>query len=197
MLLWRRVALPVVLGGLGLAWAAAHALVHDLVAPPTATHHGHADPLEAYAAYLPTSLALCIALATALAAGLALGKRWSGLSGPAIWFFGLVPVLGFAADALIGMPPHGSLSGAAMVELVPVVVIGLLVQLPLALSAAGLGGAILLLAERLAWAISSSSPTIDCAPKGAGPHPPRADRLPRLLLPGSAHSRAPPAPAAA
>ncbi|HXV35238.1 MAG TPA: hypothetical protein VD769_14625 [Gaiellaceae bacterium] len=197
MLLWRRVALPVLLGGLGLAWAAVHALVHDLVARPAAMHHGHGGSVEAYAAYLPTSLALCVALATALAAGLALGRRWSGLSGPAIWFFGFVPVLGLAADTLIGLPAHGPLSGAAAAELVPVVLLGLLVQIPLALSAAGLGGAILLLAERLAWAIRSSAPPIGCADGSAGPRPRRADRLPGLLLPGSAHSRAPPVPAAA
>jgi hypothetical protein len=192
---WRRLALPIVLSVAGLAWAAAHALVHDLVSSPAGAHGGHGGAVERYAAYLPTSLALCLALATALAAGLALGRRWTGLSGPAIWLFGLVPVLGFAADALIGLPEHGSVSGTAVVELVPVVLVGLLVQIPFALTAVGLGGAILLLAERLAWLLASS-PRMEPSGRSGGFRPAPADALPGLLLTGSDRSRAPPAPAA-
>lgn len=195
MRLVRRLALPLVLSILGLAWTAAHALVHNLVTRPAGGHGGHGDALGTYAAYLPTSLALCLALATALAAGLALGRRWSGLTGPSIWLFGFVPVLGFAADALIGLPEHGSLSGTAVVELVPVVLVGLLVQIPFALTAVGLGAAILLLAERLAWLLASSLRTEPSGRLGAF-RPAPADGLPGLLLSGSDRSRAPPAPAA-
>jgi hypothetical protein len=195
MRLWRRLALPIVLSVGGLAWAAAHALVHDLVTSPAGGHGDHGGALERYAAYLPTSLALCLALATALAAGLSLGRRWTGLSGPATWLFGFVPVLGFAADALIGQPEHGSVSGTAVVELVPVVLIGLLVQIPFALTAVGLGAAILLLAERLAWLLASSLRT-EPSGRSGGFRPAPTDGLPGLLLTGSDRSRAPPAPAA-
>lgn len=195
MRLWRRLALPIVLSMFGLAWAAAHALVHDLVSSPAGSHGGHGGAVERYAAYLPTSLALCLALATALAAGLALGRRWTGLSGPAIWLFGLVPVLGFAADALIGLPNHGSMSGTALVELVPVILVGLLVQIPFALSAVGLGAGLLLLAERLAWLLASTRGT-DRPARTAGLRPARAHSFPGLLLAGSDRSRAPPSPAA-
>ena len=189
MLLWRRVALPLVLSVFGLLWAAAHALVHDVVSPGAQAHGaGHAGTLETYAGYLPTSLALCLVLATAIAAGVTLGKRWTGLSGRALWLFGLVPVLGFTADALL--PAHGSPS--ALVELVPVVVIGLLVQLPFAVTAVGLGSTILLLAERLAWALSASVG----ASRAAGLASTVAvatDRVPTPLLAGVDRSRAPPA----
>jgi hypothetical protein len=193
MLLWRRVALPLLLSVFGLLWAAAHALMHDLVAPAAAQHGaGHAGTLETYARYLPTSLALCLVLATAIATGVALGRRWTGVSGPALWLFGLVPVLGFAADSLIGLPAHGSLTGAAAIELVPVVVIGLLVQLPFAVTAVGLGSTILLLAERLACALCATTD----AGRAAGPAGTlraAVDRIPASVLAGVDRSRAPPA----
>jgi hypothetical protein len=191
MLLLRRAALPLLLGAFGLLWAAAHALMHDLVAPSAGAHGaGHAGTLEAYAGYLPTSLALCLVLATAIATGLAVGKRWTGVSGPALWLFGLVPVLGFVADSLAG-PPHGSITGAA-IELLPVVVIGLLLQLPFALGAVGLGSTILLLAERLARAFGASV----AASRAPGPAATVAlgyDRIPTPVLAGVDRSRAPPA----
>jgi hypothetical protein len=190
MVVWRRVALPLLLSVFGLLWAAAHALVHDVVSPGAQAHGaGHAGTLETYAGYLPTSLALCLVLATAIAAGVALGKRWTGVSGRALWLFGLVPVLGFAADALL---PTGSPSGAGLVELVPVVVIGLLVQLPFAVTAVGLGSTILLLAERLAWALSASvgasraTGLASTVTVGSG-------RIPTRVLAGVDRSRAPPA----
>ena len=191
MVLWRRVALPLLLSVFGLLWAAAHALVHDAVSPGVQAHGaGHAGTLETYAGYLPTSLVLCLVLATAIAAGVTLGKRWTGVSGRALWLFGLVPVLGFVAAALL--PTHGSPSGAALVELVPVVVIGLLVQLPFAVTAVGLGSTILLLAERLAWALSASvgaSPATGLACTVAV----GSDRIPTPVLAGVDRSRAPPA----
>lgn len=152
MLLWRRVAVPAFLGLLGLIWLAAHALAHDVVAQPSASGHAAHEPaLERYTAYLPTSLALCLTLAIAIATGLALGKRWTGSSGRSIWLFGIVPVLGFAADTLIELPAHGRTAAAA--ELLPVLLVGLLVQIPLALVAIALAVKILWLVERLAWAL--------------------------------------------
>lgn len=193
MLLRRRAALPLLLGVFGLLWAATHALVHDFVAPAAGQHGGgHAATLETYAGYLPTSFALCLVLAVTVAAGMAFGRRWTGVSGPALWLFGVVPVLGFAADSLVGLATHGSLSGAATVELVPVVVIGLLVQLPLAVTAVGLGGTVLLLAERLARAFSASAGS-SRATGLAGTVAVGTGRIPAPVLAGAAHSRAPPA----
>jgi hypothetical protein len=164
--------------------------MHDLVSP--AGHgSGHTGTLETYAGYLPTSLALCLALATAIAAGVVLGKRWTALSAPALWLFGLVPVLGFLADSLLGPPEHSPFSGAALVELVPVVVIGLLVQLPFAVTAVGLGSTLLLLAERLAGllgaAVGAGRPVGLAAALAL-----RADRIPAPVLAGVERSRAPP-----
>jgi hypothetical protein len=191
MLLLRRAALPLLLSVFGLLWAAAHALLHDLVSPGAGAHGaGHARTLETYAGYLPTSLALCLVLATAIATGLALGKRWTGVSGPALWLFGLVPVLGFAADSLVG-PPHSSLSGAA-IELLPVVVIGVLFQLPFAVTAVGLGSTILLLAERLARAFGASV-AARRLPGLVGTVAAGFDRIPTPALAGVDRSRAPPA----
>ena len=193
MLLWRRVALPLLLSVFGLLWAAAHALVHDVVSPGAQAHGGdHAGTLATYAGYLPTSLALCLVLATTIAAGVAFGKRWTPVSGPTLWLFGLVPVLGFLADSLVGLPTHGSFSGAALVELVPVVVIGLLVQIPFAITAVGLGGTILALAERLAWTLDASR-SVGRAVGPATAVVVGSDRVPASVLAGIERSRAPPA----
>ena len=193
MLLWRRVALPLLLSVFGVLWAAAHALVHGLVSPGAQAHGaGHAGMLETYAGYLPVSLALCLALATTIAAGVALGKRWTAVSGPTLWLFGLVPVLGFAADFVVGPSTHGSSSGASLVELGPVIVIALLVQIPFAVTAVGLGSTILLLAERLAWAFGASAAA--GRPAGwAGAALVGTDRIPAPVFAGVDRSRAPPA----
>jgi hypothetical protein len=191
MLLWRRVAVPAFLGVLGLTWLAAHALAHEVVSAPAATEHGaHPPTLETYVAYLPTSLALCLTLAAAIATGLALGRRWTGRSGRSIWLFGLVPVLGFAGDTLVELVTHGPTTAAAA-QLVPVLLVGLLVQIPFALVAVGLAGKILWLVERLAWALRDAvivgRPFELTAPTRASV----ADRR-ALQLAGSARSRAPP-----
>ena len=195
-MLRRRMALPAIVGLLGLVWAGAHALAHDVVAQPAAAGHGAAHgTVESYFAFLPTSLALCLALALALAAGAALGRRWTGSPGRSVWLFGIVPVLGFALDTLIELPAHDpTLTGTVVVafELVPVVLIGLLVQIPFALVAVGLATRLLWLAEGLAWAL--------CGPLEASanrtPGMPAwvwNTRAPALLIAGSSRSRAPPA----
>ncbi len=191
MLTWRRLALPLLLTLFGLLWAAAHALVHDAVSQPAAPHGGHDGAAQTYAAYLPTSLALCLVLATALATGVALGRRWTPVSGSALWLFGLVPVLGLTADSLIGLPAGDALSGVAVAELVPLVAIGLLVQIPFAVTAVGLGSTILLLAERLAWALRDAAGPVRPA-ASAGALLGAAERAPTLALAGVDRSRAPP-----
>lgn len=185
-MLRRRLALPALLGLLGLIWAGAHALAYD-----------GGQGVDGYLAYAPTSFALCLALALALAVASALGKRWSGSPWRSLWLFGVVPVLGFALDTLIELPGgEASLSGAAIVaaELLPVVAVGLLIQIPVALVAVGLASRILWLVEGLAWA--------HFAPRGSARRRAagwiawaRSPRPPVLHLAGIAHSRAPPAPA--
>lgn len=152
MLRWRRLALPSFLAVFGLIWVAAHALAHDVAATPTPAGHaaGHHGTVESYVAYLPTSLALCLTLAAAIATGAAIGKRWAGRSGRSLWLFGVVPVLGFAVDTLAELARHGWTATAAT-QLVPVFLIGLLIQIPFALVAVGLAGSVLWLVEQLAF----------------------------------------------
>jgi hypothetical protein len=188
---WRRVALPAFLLVLGLIWAAAHALAHDVATQPAAGHHGAgARGVESYLAYLPTSLALCLALAAAIATGAALGRRWAGRSGRSVWLFGLAPVLGFAADTLVELPSHGSTATTAA-QLVPVFLIGLLVQIPFALVAVGLAGRILWLVEQLAFTLreagSAARPEATTSLAWADTEAARG-----LLLVGGRRSRAPP-----
>lgn len=191
MLRWRRLALPAFLGVLGLVWVAAHALAHDVAMQSPGSHGaGHGRGLDSYLAYLPTSVALCLALAAAVATGAALGRRWAGMSGRSIWLFGFVPVLGFAADTLVELSAHGA-TATALSELVPVFLIGLLVQIPFALVAVGLAGRILWLAERLAWplheAIRLGRPAGATSLAWADTANARA-----LLIPGATRSRGPP-----
>jgi hypothetical protein len=107
----------------------------------------------AYLSYLPTSLVLCLALALPLAAGAAVGGRWRGMSIRSLWLFGLVPVFGFVGHSA---EPFVVGDGAAMQlgALVPVALVGLLVQIPFALVAVGLARRILWLAEGLARALA-------------------------------------------
>jgi hypothetical protein len=192
----RRFAFPAVLGALGLIWAGAHAVAHDVVTQPTAgSHHvvGH-GPVERYLAFLPTSLALCLALALAVVAGARLGRRWTG-RGPSLWLFGAVPLLGFAADTLIELPVegHATWSGTAVLalELTPALLVGLLVQIPFALAALGLATGILRLAEGVARALCAPrAPTVRAI---AGPAALALEARPGDLgLAGSHRSRAPP-----
>ena len=157
MLRWRRVAPPAFLGVLGLIWAAAHALLHHVGSHHPDDRHGagHGNALESYVAYLPTSLALCLALATAIAAAVAVGNQWAGRLGVSVWLFGVVPVLGFAGHTLAERGSYEPAAGmtAALAE---VFLIGLLVQVPIALVAAGLPGGIVWIAVRLASTFSGS-----------------------------------------
>jgi hypothetical protein len=111
---------------------------------------GMPEPLlDRYLSYLTTSVALCLALALPLAAGAAAGKRWKGASLRSLWLFGLIPVLGFIGHtATEPLFSPGAAGGVA--SLLPVALVGLLVQIPFALVAVGLARRLLWLAERLA-----------------------------------------------
>ena len=187
----RRLVVPCVLALSGFGWAGAHAVAHRAVM----TDEDMAAPggVAAYLSYLPTSLVLCLALALPLAAGAAVGGRWRGTSIRSLWLFGLVPVFGFvghsAEPLLVGDGTFAQLAG-----LVPVALVGLLIQIPFALVAVGLARRLLWLAEGLARAL-------------AGPRTPSRAREPEsrlrarsrgtlaFCLDHSASERGPPSPA--
>lgn len=153
--------------------------------------------LQGYVSYLPTSVALCLALALALAAAAAVGLRWRSASGRSLWMFGVVPVLGFTSHALVEPLTAGSanvastLSSGAM--LAPVVLVGLLIQVPFALVAFALASGILRLAEGIARALAAPAPSLG----GREPEryePVRTGRAPAFRLERAHSQRAPPSP---
>lgn len=186
----RRIVVPVLLGLSGLGWAAAHAIAHRLVMPEPGMPPGG---FQSYLGYLPTSLALCLALAFPLAAGAALGKRWRGTSGRALWLFGLVPVLGFAGHALGEPLLSGSGSPAQAAHLAPVILVGLLFQVPFALAAVGVARGILRVARSLASTLVGQAATSRRREPTSYPRP-RAERRPSFRLDLARSPRAPPSP---
>lgn len=130
--------------------------------------------VQAYMSYLPTSLVLCLALALPLAAGAAVGKRWRGASITSLWLFGLVPVLGFVGHALAEPLFQGDGGVSRLYDLTPVVLVGLLIQIPFALVAVGLAHRVLWLAESLARALTRPRST-------AGRREPESFGRPRAL----------------
>lgn len=176
--------MPVLLALSGLGWAAAHAVAHHTV---MAGGSMPASGPSAYLGYLPTSLALCFALALPLAAGTVLGRRWKRTSARSLWLFGLVPVLGFVGHALV--QPVGGTGPAT--SLVPVVLVGLAVQIPFALAAVGLARRVLWLAESVAHMLIRPSEARSPRPAERYPRP-RASRVPRLRLDPAHGQRGPP-----
>jgi len=168
-----RLVVPVLLALAGLGWAAAHAFAHDLGMPETGMRG--APEMQGYASYLPTSLALCLALALPLAAGATLGKRWKGTSARTLWFFGVVPVLGFLGHTLGEPLILGSGTSSGLAEIGPMALVGLLVQIPFALVAVGLAHRVLWLAEGLARALAGPRSKLSAREpeRPAHPHPAR------------------------
>ena len=87
----------------GLAWAAAHWVVHRTT--QAGGHGSGSHGAQAAAApdlgYLSTSLALCLSLALVLAAGASLGARGRTRLGRSLWLFGVVPVLGLLGEVVV------------------------------------------------------------------------------------------------
>ncbi len=187
-----RLAVPCLLALSGLGWAGAHAVAHRAVMSDDAMAP---TGVAAYLSYLPTSLVLCLALALPLAAGAAVGGRWRGTSIRSFWLFGLVPIFGFvghsAEPLLLGDGSVAQLGG-----IVPVALVGLLIQIPFALVAVGLARRILWLAEGLARALAgpytaSSVPEPEARPRAYSFVPPA------FSLDHSATERGPPSPVVA
>ncbi|MGH3115341.1 MAG: hypothetical protein ACRDOP_17920 [Gaiellaceae bacterium] len=189
----RRLIVPLLLALSGLGWAAAHAVAHQSVMPGEAKLRESA--FQGYVSYLPTSLALCLALALALAAAAAVGLRWQRASGRSLWMFGVVPVLGFAGHALAEPLTAGSASLASTlsrgVMLAPVVLVGLLVQVPFALVAVAFASGILRLAENVARALAPSAASVGCR-EPERYEPPRAVPARAFRLDRAHGQRAPP-----
>lgn len=125
---------------LAVAWFSAHALAYELV---PAREHGHG-----YLAQAPLFLTLSAAtIAVALAARVA-GRRGRPLPR---WIAGAVPLLGFAVQEHL---ERGLASGAVpwATALEPVFLLGLLLQLPFALAALLVAGALAALADAVAVA---------------------------------------------
>lgn len=190
----RRLLAPLLLALSGLGWAAAHALAHQSVMPGAQVRE---SVLHGYPSYLPTSFALCLALALALAAAAALGLRWRPASGRSLWMFGFVPVLGFVGHGLAEQLVSGSATVASTVShsatLAPVVLVGLLVQLPFALVAVTLASGILRLAEGVARFLAAPA----SSPGRRQPQrhePARTVRVPVFRLGPANGPRAPPSP---
>lgn len=186
--------MPLLLALSGLGWAAAHALAHQTVMPGVAPER---SGLGAYLGYLPTSLALCLALALPLAAGAALDRRWRRTSGRSLWMFGVVPVLGFVGHALVEPLAAGTatltstLAGSG--RLAPVALVGLLVQIPFALVVIGFASGVLRVAEDLARLLVP--PAVSLGGREPEGHPrPRAERAPAFRLDRAHGQRAPPSP---
>jgi hypothetical protein len=192
--------MPLLLCLLGLLWAGAHALLPGVLLERQGAHghhqHHHAagaqDALGAYAAYAPTSFALCLVLAVGIALATVVARRRVGASAASLWLFGLVPVVGFAGHALAALPAHGAPATAAL-ELVPAFALALLVQLPFALVAVGIGRGLLLLAESLAWALAGPAPEAAAAARTFSAA--LVEVATARQLPGRRLARGPPAPA--
>ena len=175
----------------GIAWAGVHLVAHratELAGPSGGHAHVHG---AGQAAYLPTSLSLCLSLALVLAAATSVYPRWRTTSASSLWLFTAVPLLGLFAGAVVDS--GGSLSGLEthVVELLPVAGLVLVVQIGVAVAAVRVARGLLDIVAGTVHAL-------------VGPRPPRpapihgssvladADRVPaaRLALGGS--PRAPP-----
>jgi hypothetical protein len=152
----RRIAIATLITLGGAAWAVMHWATHRAVAGDgIAVPHDAHDPHTAAAGtgYLSTSLSLCLALALVLAATAALQTRSRADRARSLWLFGAVPVLGLLVEVLASSPTTPAGIGAGLVELAPLVLVSLVVQVAVALVALRLAHGILELAEAVARAV--------------------------------------------
>jgi hypothetical protein len=186
----RRLTVPVLLAVGGLAWAGVHLLAHRLAAGESA-HAGHGHAAET-AAYMSTSLSLCLSLAIVLAGATGLYPAWRGASVRSVWLFGAVPLLGLFGGAALDSGGSLAALGANAAGLLPVALLVLAVQLAVALTVVRIARGLLDLVEGTAWAVAGTH---------AVPAPARSASFPRLdsvrapagRLAPSGGPRAPPA----
>ena len=167
-------------GGL-LAHLAAYRLL--LTSDPHAAHHHAAE------------LRLCAAACTAVVlAGLLLG--WVSGRRPGefpVWIFALLPPAGFVLQEQLAWVLHGGAEGPAALRLTAIV-LGLVLQIPVAIAAFALARALLALAGALAGGLRQRAAVRPLPPRSAG-IPLRNRLAPAVMRLDGLGQRAPPAPA--
>jgi hypothetical protein len=192
----RRIAIAILIALGSLGWAVAHWATHRAVASePLARPHDSHEPSHAATVgtgYLTTSLTLCLALALVLAATATLRSRRRSNRGYSIWLFGVVPVLGLLVEAFAASPrtPGGIASG--LVELAPLALVSLVVQVAVALVALRVAHGIFDLAEAVVRAAVGPRAAADDGARRVFVLA-RSDRAPSPRLSYAGSQRAPPA----
>jgi hypothetical protein len=185
----RPFTVPMLLAVGGLAWAGVHLAAHRL-GGAAGGHAGHGHEAD-QAAYLSTSLSLCLSLAIVIAAAASVYPAWRGATGRSLWLFGAVPLLGLFGGAVLDSGGTLAGLGANTAELLPVALLVLVVQVAVALSAVRVARGLLDLVEGAARMLAG--PQTAAVPAGAHSFSLLdSDRVPgdRLVLSGGA--RAPP-----
>lgn len=161
-----------------VSWLGGHELAYRLAAPHAETAHGYLEQAPFFAALL----------LTAALGGLVVRARGGAARVVPLRLLGALPPLGFAVQELLERGLHGEAVWLTPTE--PVFLLGLLLQVPLALAALVVAGALTELADALA---SHAAPRPRLAPLPARPRRPAAD-LPLTDVLASGHAgRAPPA----
>jgi len=191
----RRLAIAILVALGGIAWAAAHWATHKAVAAEPVGHPGgahgpsHSDAVGA--GYLSTSLTLCLALALVLTAAAALQSRRTS-RGRSLWLFGVVPVFGLLVEAFAASPLTPAGIGSGVVELAPLALVTLVVQVAVALVALRVAHGILDFAEAVARALVGPQGAPSDSGSGSFRRE-RPDRAPSPRLSYAGSQRAPPA----
>jgi hypothetical protein len=192
----RRTMIAVLITLGGLAWAVVHWATHKAVAAqPLAQPHDSHSPSHAApvgTGYLTTSLTLCLALALLLASTAALQSRRRSNRGRSLWLFGVVPVLGLVVEAFAASPRTPSGIAAGLVELAPLALVSLVVQVAVALVALRLAHGIIDLAEAVVRAVVGPQGAADDATRWII-RLARSDRAPSPRLSYAGSQRGPPA----
>jgi hypothetical protein len=161
-----------------VSWLGGHELAYRLAAPGAETAHGYLQQAPFFVALL-----LTVALG-----GLVLRARGRAVRVLSGRLLAALPLLGFAVQELLEGGLHGDAVWLTAAE--PVFLLGVLLQIPLALAALVVAGALTEFADALA---SHVAPRPRLAPLPARPGRPAAD-LPLTDVLASGHAgRAPPA----
>ena len=192
----RRLAIAMMVALGGIAWAAAHWATHKaVVSDPVGHPHGRPSPshTEAVGAgYLSTSLTLCLALALVLAAAAGLESRGRSSRGRSLWLFGVVPVLGLLVEVFVASPLTPAGIGSGLVELAPLALVSLVVQVAVALVALRIADGILGLAEAVVRVLFGPQGAAHDAGRNVFPRA-LSGRAPSTRLSYAGSQRAPPA----
>jgi hypothetical protein len=161
-----------------VSWLGGHELAYRLAAPQAETAHG-------YLQQAPFFITLLLAAAIG---GLVLRARGGAARVMPARLLAALPPLGFAVQELLERGLHGDPFWPTPAE--PVFLLGLLLQIPLALAALVVAGALTELADAVA---AHSAPRTRLAPlRPRRPRPAAALAVPGVLASGHA-GRAPPA----